>query len=83
LLSFLGIAIPNFVMALVIMYVASVGSAPRRRLIREYIGEAWSWAKVNQARAQLDPRVVIGTSDCRDDPAAPRKPPRRCRSSTW
>jgi len=63
LLGFLGIAIPNFLLALVMMYLANVwfGTSIGGLMDAEYIGQPWSWAK---ARSVLDhlwiPVLVIG-----------------------
>jgi len=65
LLGFLGIAIPNFMMALVMMYLANVwfGTSIGGLMAPEFIGKPWTWAK---ARSVLEhswiPVVVIGTS---------------------
>ena len=63
LLGFLGIAIPNFLLALVMMYLANVwfGTSIGGLMDAEYIGQPWSWAK---AKSVLDhlwiPVLVIG-----------------------
>src|SRR6476660_5497909 len=65
LLGFLGIAIPNFMMALVMMYLANVwfGTSIGGLLAPEFIGKPWTWAK---ARSVLEhswiPVIVIGTA---------------------
>ncbi len=65
LLGFLGIAIPNFMLALVMMYAANVlfGTTIGGLMDPQYIGQPWTWAKV---KAVLEhswvPVIVIGTS---------------------
>ena len=64
-LGFLGIAIPNFMLALVIMYVANVvfGTSIGGLMSPEYIGKPWSWDKVKSVlEHSWIPVVVIGTS---------------------
>ena len=48
LLGFLGIAIPNFMLALVMLYVANVvfGTTIGGLMDPSFIGKPWSWAKV-------------------------------------
>lgn len=64
-LGFIGLAIPNFLLALVLMYIAfkyfgqSVGGlfSPR------YLDAPWSWAKVGDLFAHLwIPMIVLGTA---------------------
>ena len=63
--GFFGLATPNFLLALIIMYTQityfetkSVGGL----LSPEYIGADWSWAKVNDLLSHIwVPIVVIGT----------------------
>ena len=65
MLGFLGIAIPNFMLALVIMYVANVvfGTSIGGLMAPEYIGKPWSWDKVKSVlEHSWIPVVVIGTS---------------------
>ncbi|MCB0130914.1 MAG: ABC transporter permease, partial [Caldilineaceae bacterium] len=64
-LGFLGLAIPNFLLALVLMYVAfkyfnqSVGGL----FSPEYQNAAWSWDKVKDMLSHLwIPMVIIGTA---------------------
>ena len=65
LIGFIGLATPNFLLALVIMFLQitlleteSVGGL----LSPEYIGADWSWAKVGDLLAHIwVPVVVIGT----------------------
>jgi peptide/nickel transport system permease protein len=65
LLGFLGIAIPNFMLALVMMYVANVvfGTSIGGLMSPEYIGKPWSWEKIKSVlEHSWIPVVVIGTS---------------------
>ena len=64
-LGFIGLAIPNFLLALVLMYVAfkyfnqSVGGL----FSPEYQEAAWTWAKLKDLLAHLwIPIVIIGTA---------------------
>ena len=64
-LGFLGLATPNFLLALILMYVAfryfnqSVGGL----FSPEYVDAAWSWAKVGDLLAHLwVPVIIIGTA---------------------
>jgi peptide/nickel transport system permease protein len=64
-LGFLGLAIPDFLLALVLMFVAfkyfnqSVGGL----FSQEYIEAVWSWAKVQDLLSHLwIPVVILGTS---------------------
>ncbi len=64
-LGFLGLAIPNFLFALVLMYFASVtfGSAIGGLMASEYLDQPWSWGKVQSVMAHIwVPIIVIGTS---------------------
>jgi peptide/nickel transport system permease protein len=64
-LGFLGIAIPNFMLALVMMYVANVvfGTTIGGLMDPEYIGKPWTWDKVKSVlEHSWIPVVVIGTS---------------------
>jgi peptide/nickel transport system permease protein len=63
--GFLGLAIPNFLLALVLMYIAfkyfnqSVGGL----FSPEYQDAAWTWAKVKDMLSHLwIPMVIIGTA---------------------
>jgi len=62
--GFLGIAIPNFMLALVMLYLANVwfGTSIGGLMAPEFIGKPWTWAKV---RSVLEhswiPVIVIGT----------------------
>ena len=65
LLGYVGLATPNFLLALVLMYFANVqfGLSIGGIMDPEFLGQPWSWAK---ARSVLDhlwiPVIVIGTS---------------------
>src|SRR5688572_23756714 len=64
-LGFLGIAVPNFMLALVMMYVANVffGTSIGGLMAPEFIGQPWSWAKVQSVLAHSwIPVIVIGAS---------------------
>jgi len=65
LLGFLGIAIPNFMLALVMMYAANVlfGTTIGGLMDPQYIGQPWTWAKVKSVlEHSWIPVIVIGTS---------------------
>ncbi len=64
-LGFLGLATPNFLLALILMYIAfkyfnqSVGGL----FSPEYVDAAWSWARVGDLLAHLwIPVIIIGTA---------------------
>ena len=64
LLGFLGIAIPNFMLALVMMYLANVwfGTSIGGLMDPEFIGKPWSWEKVKSIFEHIwIPVIVIGT----------------------
>jgi peptide/nickel transport system permease protein len=64
-LGFLGIAIPNFMLALVMLYFANVmfGTSIGGLMDPEYIGKPWTWAKaMSVLEHSWIPVVVIGTS---------------------
>lgn len=64
-LGFLGLATPNFLLALVLLYLANVyfGTSVGGLMDPQYIGAPWSWAKLGSVLAHLwIPVVVIGTS---------------------
>lgn len=64
LLGFLGIAIPNFMLALVMMYFANVwfGLSIGGLMDPEYLDQPWSWAKLKSVLDHLwIPVIVIGT----------------------
>jgi peptide/nickel transport system permease protein len=63
--GFIGLAIPNFLFALVLMYASSryLGVSVGGLFSAEYINEAWSWGKFWDLLAHLwIPVVVLGTS---------------------
>lgn len=65
LLGYLGLATPNFLLALVLMYFANVqfGLAVGGIMDPEYLGQPWSWAKMQSVLQHLwIPVIVIGTS---------------------
>jgi peptide/nickel transport system permease protein len=64
-LGFLGLATPNFLLALVLLYVANTyfGTSFGGLMDPEYVGAAWSWGKALSVLEHLwVPVVVIGTS---------------------
>jgi peptide/nickel transport system permease protein len=64
LLGFLGIAVPNFMLALVMMYLANVwfGTSIGGLMDPEFVDKAWSWAKFVSVLEHIwIPVVVIGT----------------------
>ena len=65
LLGYVGLATPNFLLALVLMYFANVqfGLSIGGIMDPEYLGEPWSWAKFQSVLQHLwIPVIVIGTS---------------------
>lgn len=65
LLGFLGLAIPNFILALTLMYVAYryMGQSVGGLYSPQYIEAPWSWAKFLDLLGHLwIPVIVIGTS---------------------
>ena len=65
LLGFLGLATPNFLLALVLLYLANVyfGTSIGGLMDDEFIDQPWSWAKFLSVLEHLwVPVVVIGTS---------------------
>lgn len=65
LLGFLGLAIPNFILALTLMYVAYrfMGQTVGGLFSQQYINAPWSWAKVGDLLSHLwIPIIVIGTN---------------------
>ncbi|MGE0280411.1 MAG: ABC transporter permease [Rhizobiaceae bacterium] len=64
-LGLLGIAIPNFMLALIMMYFANIwfGTSIGHLMDQQYLGESMSWAK---AKSILDhlwiPVIIIGTA---------------------
>ena len=65
LLGFLGLATPNFLLALVLLYLANVwfGTSIGGLMDPVYLDQPWSWDKAMSVAAHLwVPVVVIGTS---------------------
>ncbi len=65
LMGYVGLATPNFLLALVLMYFANVefGLAVGGIMDPEYLGQPWSWAKMLSVLQHLwIPVIVIGTS---------------------
>lgn len=63
--GFLGLAIPNFLLALVLLYIAfqSFGVVLGGLYAREFIGEPWTWAKIVSLLQHIwIPVIVIGTA---------------------
>ena len=63
--GFLGLATPNFLLALVLMYFANVtfGTSIGGLMDEEFIGQPWTLAKVGSVMEHLiAPVIVIGTS---------------------
>jgi peptide/nickel transport system permease protein len=64
-LGFLGLATPNFLLALVMLYLANrwFGTSVGGLMDDHFIGQPWSWAKFGSVLEHLwVPVVVIGTS---------------------
>ncbi len=64
-IGFLGLATPNFLLALVLLYLANVwfGTSIGGLMDPQYIDQPWSWAKFGSILEHLwVPVVVIGTS---------------------
>ena len=65
LLGFIGLATPNFLLALVMLYLANVwfGTSIGGLMDVDYIDQPWSWGKFKSVLEHLwIPVVVIGTS---------------------
>ncbi|NKB75705.1 MAG: ABC transporter permease subunit [Gammaproteobacteria bacterium] len=65
LLGFLGLAIPNFLLALVMLYFANVwfGTSIGGLMDPQYMDQPWSWNKFKSVLEHLwIPVIVIGTS---------------------
>ena len=65
LLGFLGLATPNFLLALILLYMANsiFGTSIGGLMDPQYVNQSWSWAKVLSVLEHLwVPVVVIGTS---------------------
>ena len=64
-LGFLGLATPNFLLALILLYFANVtfGTSIGGLMAEEYLNKPWSWAKFMSVLEHMwVPVVVIGTS---------------------
>jgi len=64
-IGFIGLATPNFLLALVMLYLANVyfGTSIGGLMAPEYIDEPWSWSKIKSVLEHLwIPVIVIGTS---------------------
>ncbi len=64
-LGFIGLATPNFLLALVLLYIANVyfGTSVGGLMDPQYIDQPWTWGKVRSVLEHLwIPVVVIGTS---------------------
>ena len=64
-IGFIGLAIPNFLMALVLMYIGFkyFGQSVGGLFSPEYVGEPWTWGKVRDLMNHLwIPMVVLGTA---------------------
>jgi len=81
LLGFLGLATPNFLLALVMLYFANVyfGTSIGGLMDPQFMDKPWTLAKLSSVLAHLwIPVIVIGLSGHRrHDPPAARQPPRR------
>jgi peptide/nickel transport system permease protein len=63
--GFLGLAIPNFILGLTLMYVSYkyLGQSVGGLFSPEYVGQPWSWGRLGDLLAHLwIPVIVIGTS---------------------
>ncbi|MEA3292389.1 MAG: ABC transporter permease [Pseudomonadota bacterium] len=64
-LGFLGLATPNFLLALIMLYLANVwfGTSIGGLMAPEFLDQPWSWDKIKSVLEHLwIPVVVIGTS---------------------
>ena len=64
-IGFLGLATPNFLLALVMVYLANVwfGTEIGGLMDEQYIGKPWTWGKIASVLEHLwIPVIVIGTS---------------------
>jgi peptide/nickel transport system permease protein len=65
LLGFLGLAIPSFLLALVLLYLANVyfGISIGGLMDPQYVGQPWTWGKAVSVLAHIwIPVIVIGTA---------------------
>ncbi len=65
LIGFLGLATPNFLLALILLYLANVyfGTSVGKLMADEFIGQPWTWDKAVSVLEHLwIPVFVIGTS---------------------
>jgi len=65
LLGFIGLATPNFLLALVMLYLANIwfGTSIGGLMDPQYLGQPWSWGKAVSVLEHLwIPVVVIGTA---------------------
>jgi peptide/nickel transport system permease protein len=65
LIGFLGLAIPSFLLALVLLYLSNVyfGISIGGLMDPQYVGKPWSWGKVVSLLAHIwIPVIVIGTA---------------------
>ena len=80
-LGLLGLAIPNFMLALILMYFANIwfGTSIGHLMDPQYLDEPMSWAKAKSILAHLwIPVIIIGTGrHRRHDPAPARQSARR------
>jgi peptide/nickel transport system permease protein len=64
-LGFLGIATPNFLLALIVLYFANTwfGTSVGGLMDKEYLGQPWSWGKAMSVLEHLwVPTLVIGVT---------------------
>jgi peptide/nickel transport system permease protein len=64
-LGFIGLATPNFLLALVLLYLANLwfGTSVGGLMAPEFVGQPWSWAKFGSVLEHLwIPTIVIGLS---------------------
>ncbi len=77
-LGLLGIAIPNFMLALILMYFANIwfGISIGHLMDREYLNQAMSWPKFKSILEHIwIPVLIIGTAGTdRHDPPPARQP---------
>ena len=64
-LGLLGLAIPNFMLALILMYFANIwfGTSIGHLMDQQYLGESMSWAKARSILSHLwIPVIIVGTA---------------------